>query len=169
MWNKKDEETPAPAPSAMEPRTPAPAPTSTPSRGAGTGAGIGKSMRVRGDIFSGEDLYVDGEVEGTIDVKTRLTVGPNGNVTANLKAAEVEVLGTVKGNVDASTKVVIRKGANIVGDVQTAGIVIDDGAYFKGGIDITRPEKPSGDRPASKGNGQAVPTAASETTATRPV
>jgi cytoskeletal protein CcmA (bactofilin family) len=109
-------------------------------------------MRVKGDIFSGEELYVDGEVEGTIEVQSRLTIGPNGKVTASLKASEVEVLGSVRGNVDASVKVVLRKGANIVGDVQTAGIVIDDGAYFKGGIDITRVES----KPALKGNGQAA-------------
>ncbi len=69
----------------------------------------------------------------------RLTIGPNGNLQTNgVKAREVVVMGKMKGSVEATEKVYIRKDAQLVGDVQTAGIVIEDGAYFKGGIDIRK-------------------------------
>ena len=105
-------------------------------------AAIGKAMRVRGEIYCDEELYLDGEVEGTLEVRDRLTVGPNGKVKANVKAKELVVGGSIQGDVEAANRVAIMKGASIVGDVKTAGIVIEDGAYFKGGIDILRPEKP---------------------------
>lgn len=97
-------------------------------------------MRLRGDIRSEEELYLDGELEGTIDVRARLTIGPNGKIKANVKANEVIVRGSIQGNVEAIDRISIMNGASIVGDVKTAGIVIEDGAYFKGGIDILRPE-----------------------------
>lgn len=106
------------------------------------GAAVGKSMRVRGDIYCDEELYLDGEMEGTLEVRDRLTIGPNGKVKANVKAKELVVGGSIQGDVEAADRVAIMKGASIVGDVKTAGIVIEDGAYFKGGIDILRPEKP---------------------------
>ena len=105
------------------------------------GASFGKTMRVHGEIHCGEELYLDGEIEGTLEVRDRLTIGPNGKVKANVKAKELVVGGSIQGNVEAADRVSIMKGASIVGDVKTAGIVIEDGAYFKGGIDILRPEK----------------------------
>jgi len=108
------------------------------SRGSAT---IGKSVVVKGQILSREDLVVDGEVEGTIELQeNRLTIGPNGKVTASVKAREIVVLGTVHGNVEASEKIDIRKDAKLVGDIRTMRIVIEDGAYFKGSIDIIKPE-----------------------------
>jgi len=101
---------------------------------------FGKSMKVVGEISSDEELVVEGELEGKLELRNRLTVGPAGKVNANIKAKEVVVFGTVKGNVESETRVSLRTGASIVGDIKTAGIVIDDGAYFKGGIDITRGE-----------------------------
>ncbi len=97
-------------------------------------------MRIKGEIFSRDELRVDGEVEGKLESQNRLTLNASGKVNATIKAAEVVVAGTVKGNVEATQRIVLRKGANLVGDVKTAGIVIEDGAYFRGGIDITRPE-----------------------------
>lgn len=108
------------------------------SRGSAT---IGKSVVVKGQILSREDLVVDGEVEGTVELQeNRLTVGPNGKLTASVKAREIVVLGTVHGNVEASEKIDIRKDAKLVGDIKTMRIVIEDGAYFKGSIDIIKPE-----------------------------
>lgn len=102
---------------------------------------LGKSVMVKGQIFSREDLTIDGEVEGTVELQeNRLTVGPNGRVQATIKAREIVVLGTVHGNVEASDKIDIRKEAKLVGDIRTQRIVIEDGAYFKGSIDITKPE-----------------------------
>jgi cytoskeletal protein CcmA (bactofilin family) len=109
---------------------------------------LGKSVIVKGQIFSREDLTIDGEVEGTVELQEhRLTVGPNGKVTASVKAREIVVLGTIHGNVETTDKIDIRKEAKLVGDIRTARIVIEDGAYFKGNIDIVRAEAP---RPAAQ-------------------
>ncbi len=99
---------------------------------------FGKSMKIVGEVFSEEDLYVDGELEGKLELRHRVTIGPNGNAHANIHAKEVVVFGTVRGNVEAEERISLRAGASIVGDIKTAGIVIEDGAYFKGGIDISR-------------------------------
>lgn len=103
-------------------------------------ASIGKTTRIRGEIYSEEDLFFDGEVNGSIEVRSTLNIGPNGKVKANVKAKELIVSGTIEGDVEAADRISIMNGASIVGDVKTAGIVIEDGAYFKGGIDILRPE-----------------------------
>lgn len=104
---------------------------------------LGKSVIVKGQIFSREDLTIDGEVEGTVELQEhRLTVGPNGKVIASVKAREIVVLGTIHGNVETTDKIDIRKEAKLVGDIKTARIVIEDGAYFKGNIDIVRAEAP---------------------------
>lgn len=102
---------------------------------------LGKSVMVKGQIYSREDLTIDGEVEGTVELQEhRLTVGPNGKVQASVKAREIVVLGTIHGNVEATDKIDIRKDAKLVGDIKTARIVIEDGAYFKGSIDIAKPD-----------------------------
>ena len=107
----------------------------------GGSAVIGKSVKVKGEIFSREDLTIDGEVEGIVELQEhRLTVGPNGRVMASVKAREIIVLGTIHGNVETTDKIDIRKEAKLVGDIKTARIVIEDGAYFKGNIDIVRAE-----------------------------
>src|SRR5580692_2125195 len=152
MWNRrKDEEfalKPASAPptsSALAkegiPMSTLPGRTNDPhfDNPRGGSAVLGKSVIVKGQIFSREDLTIDGEVEGTVELQEhRLTVGPNGKVLATVKAREIVVLGTVHGNVEATEKIDIRKEAKLVGDIKTARIVIEDGAYFKGNIDIVR-------------------------------
>ena len=108
---------------------------------------LGKSVVVKGQILSREDLTIDGEVEGTVEMQEhRLTIGPNGKVRASVKAREVIVLGTLHGNVETGDRIDIRKEAKLVGDIRTARIVIEDGAYFKGNVDIVRAEVP---RPAA--------------------
>ncbi len=115
----------------MEPET---------SRGGGS-ATIGKAVKIAGQIYSREDLYVDGDVEGTIElIDHKLTIGPNGKVHAGIKARELVALGSIQGNVEASERIEIRKDAKLVGDIKTARIVIEDGAYFKGSIDIVKTE-----------------------------
>lgn len=107
----------------------------------GGAATIGKAVKIVGQIFSREDLYVDGDVEGTIELmEHKLTVGPNGKVHSGVKAREVVALGSIQGNVEASDRIEIRKDARLVGDIKTARIVIEDGAYFKGSIDIVKSE-----------------------------
>jgi len=97
-------------------------------------------MKIKGEFSSKEEVRVEGEIEGRLDVKNRITIGPKGKADAAISATELIIAGSVKGNVNASERIVLRTGANLVGDVKTSGIVIEDGAYFKGGIDITRPE-----------------------------
>ena len=99
---------------------------------------IGASMRITGEIYSQEPIHVDGEVDGKLELGQSLSVGPTGKVRANIKAKDVTILGTVKGDVEVVEKIAIRDHGSLIGNIKTAGIVIDDGAYFKGSIDIIR-------------------------------
>jgi cytoskeletal protein CcmA (bactofilin family) len=114
---------PAAAPVIHQPRQ-APAPASTPTV-------FGKSMKIIGEVTSDEELYLDGDLDGKLNLNNRLTIGPNSKVNANIKAQEIIVFGTIKGNVESESRVSLRTGASIVGDIKTAGIIIEDGAYFK--------------------------------------
>ncbi|HTB17098.1 MAG TPA: polymer-forming cytoskeletal protein [Bryobacteraceae bacterium] len=123
---------PAAAPAIQQHhQAPPPAPASTPTV-------FGKSMKIIGEVTSDEELYLDGDLDGKLNLRNRLTVGPNSKVNANIKAQEIIVFGTIRGNVESESRVSLRTGASIVGDIKTAGIVIEDGAYFKGGIDISK-------------------------------
>ncbi len=150
MWNKRREDENVPRPSAAPATPPIEAgrgPSSAPgaaSRAAAEGphgvAAIGKSVIIKGEILSREDLYLDGEVQGTVDVpEHRLTIGPHAKLQAGVRAREVVVLGAVNGDVEATEKIDIRKEARLIGNIKTGGIIIEDGAYFKGSIDIVRP------------------------------
>jgi cytoskeletal protein CcmA (bactofilin family) len=103
-------------------------------------AAIGPSMRIKGEIHSREELLVDGDVEGLMASESLLTVGPNGQIRANIKARDVVIFGSVRGDVDVTEKIAIRGQGSLIGNIKCAGIMIDDGAYFKGSIDILRPE-----------------------------
>jgi cytoskeletal protein CcmA (bactofilin family) len=135
----------------------------------GGSATIGKAVKVVGQIFSKEDLFVDGDLEGTVEaLEHKLTIGPNGTVHASVKAHEVVVLGSIQGDVEATDKIEIRKDAKLVGDIRTARIIIEDGAYFKGSIDIVKPEpvkaavKTHQTAPAAAAPQVAVPAAAGD-------
>lgn len=183
MWNKrKDEEPsrpsytpPAPsvaplapvAPSSLEPKKETTTVSSMPvnrfepeNRGGGSSATIGKAVKIVGQIYSKEDLFVDGDLEGTVEaLEHRLTIGPNGSVHAGIKAREVVALGTIQGNVEATEKIEIRKDAKLVGDIKTARIIIEDGAYFKGSIDIVKPEPAKVTQPKQQPQAAAQPVA----------
>jgi len=149
-------------PSSPEPvRTSAPATSfeASPTRPAVVGGGtasssavatgeqatIGKSLVVKGELSGSESLYIDGKVEGAINLPgNRVTVGRNGQVAANIVAREIVVLGKVRGNCQASDRVDIRSEGSLTGDVIAARISIEDGAFFKGGIDIRKPEAKAG-------------------------
>jgi cytoskeletal protein CcmA (bactofilin family) len=145
-------------PGSGTPSTPEPARPATPvsggpaydARPAATGAAgaiptgeqatIGKSLVVKGEVSGSESLYIDGKVEGAINLPgNRVTVGRNGQVAANIMAREIVVLGKVRGNCQASDRVDIRSEGSLTGDVVAARISIEDGAFFKGGIDIRKP------------------------------
>jgi cytoskeletal protein CcmA (bactofilin family) len=143
MWNKRNDSPEPPAPPPQRPpATPIhrQEPVAPPPQPRSDKAVIGASMKIKGDIAAREELIIDGEVEGNITLQDRLTVGPNGKVRATIKAREVVVFGSVQGNVNAADKLAIRDKGSLVGDIQTAGIIIDDGAYFKGSIDIVKGE-----------------------------
>lgn len=167
MWNRRREEEQLPRPASQPPSSAELAregiPMSTmPARGGEMSFGersaaIGKSVVVKGQLFSREDLYIDGEVEGSIEMQeSKLTIGPNGRVQAGIKAREIVVLGTIHGNVEVGDKIDIRKDAKLVGDIRTVRIVIEDGAYFKGSIDIARVEAKPAPRPAASAQAPAA-------------
>ena len=104
-------------------------------------ATIGKSVVVKGELSGSEDLVVDGEVEGSIALRGQsLTIGPNGRVRANIEARNVILHGRVDGDIHASDRVELRKSASLSGDITTMRISIEDGAFFKGTIDIQKAE-----------------------------
>ena len=104
-----------------------------------SGARLGASLRVKGEISGNEDLHVDGTVEGLIQLDDRkLTVGIAAKLTADVIAREIVVYGSVKGNLRARDRIEIKKDGSVVGDLTTARIMIEDGAYFKGAIEIDR-------------------------------
>ena len=131
-WNNNKPE--ASAPAGIPAQQPVRMPEAT-SRG----TTIGEGMSIIGDVYSEEDLCINGEVRGALEVKnSRLTVGPKGKAESNVKAREVLILGAVQGDIEASSKITVRKNGSLVGNIKTSGIVIDDDAYFKGSIDIVR-------------------------------
>ena len=99
---------------------------------------LGKDVSVTGEIRSHEPLTIEGEVEGTIDVAGHLlTIAPNGNVRASVKAKEIEILGSLQGNIDGADKIYIRNGARFVGDIHARGLVIEDGGFIRGKVDLS--------------------------------
>lgn len=162
MWGKKDEpETPYaanPAPPQPAAPRPAPRPAAPPAgntpvsadRASSSQAQVGKSLQLKGEITGSEDLFIDGEVEGTVELKdNNLTIGPNGNVHADVQARSITILGRLRGNVRAGEKVEIRKTGSLEGDLATARIIIEDGAVFRGSIDILQPGRSEPDRKAA--------------------
>lgn len=149
----------APSMSASEPpamsRPVAAATTSTSDQ-----ATIGKSLVIKGEVTGSESLYIDGRVEGSINLSgNRVTIGRNGVVAANISAREIVVLGKVRGNLTASDRVDIRSDGSLTGDVVAARISIEDGAFFKGGIDIRKAGGAVGSKPeeVTKNVSSAVP------------
>ena len=147
MWkpNQTGPTAPAPIPEPTTRPIPTPPPVVEPVNRAPISAGdqatIGKGLLVKGEITGSESLYIDGKVVGSINLPgNRVTVGRNGQVAASIIAREIVVLGKIRGNVSASDRVDIRAEGSLSGDVAAARISIEDGAFFKGGIDIRKPE-----------------------------
>ena len=144
MWKPSQSGSFNPAPTP-EPSRPAPPPAPEPLARAQAGnaeqATIGKGLFIKGEISGSESLFIDGKVEGSINLPgNRVTVGRNGQVAANITAREVVILGKIRGNVSATDRVDIRAEGALNGDVAAARISIEDGAFFKGGIDIKKPD-----------------------------
>jgi cytoskeletal protein CcmA (bactofilin family) len=120
---------------------------------------IGKSVQIRGEVKGNEDLMVDGNVEGTITlVESRLTIGPNAHVAANVSARDVVLLGQLSGNISATGRVELRDGCNLVGDISAARLSIEEKALFRGNVEPLTGEKGAGVAPAK---GAEVPVATS--------
>ena len=108
---------------------------------------LGPSLHLKGEISGNEDLDIDGTVEGRVQINERkLTVGATAKLTADVIAGEVIVYGSVKGNVRGKGKIEIKKDGSVNGDLTTAQIVIEDGAYFKGSIEIVQGAEREGDK-----------------------
>jgi cytoskeletal protein CcmA (bactofilin family) len=146
MW-KRDE---AVKPTSNQPGSPAPVASTPP---ASTSAApqpdnrrierdmvnIGKSVVIKGELNGSEDLTIEGQVEGKIELKDHvLTIGPNGKIKAQVFAKAVIVLGEVNGNVTASEKVDIRDGGSVDGDIIAPRVAIAEGAHFRGSVDMQR-------------------------------
>jgi cytoskeletal protein CcmA (bactofilin family) len=168
MWKPTNAPSTTPTPNNPEPQrsftpaTPEPAPAPRPAASAPIAtqeqATLGKSLVIKGEVTGSESLYIDGRVEGSINLPgNRVTVGRNGVVAANISAREIVVLGKVKGNMTASDRVDIRGEGSLTGDVVAQRISIEEGAYFKGGIDIRKPGQ-------QKVNGEAKETASAPAT-----
>lgn len=100
-------------------------------------AHIGKAVIIKGELSGSEDLYLDGEVEGSIALQNHtLIVGPNGRIRANIGAREVVVHGRIEGNITGAERVELKQSCVLTGDIHTRRIVIDDGAFFKGQVDL---------------------------------
>jgi cytoskeletal protein CcmA (bactofilin family) len=98
---------------------------------------IGTLVMIRGQLFSREDVYLNGLMEGTVEApECRLTIGPAGRLQANVRAREIVVYGTIHGTVEAGEKIDIRQDAKLVGDIKAGRIIIKDGAYLKGSVDM---------------------------------
>ena len=153
MWKPSQPEPSSPPPPQEPVRSAPPAPSLESANRAAVSANdqatISKGLFIKGEIAGSESLFIDGKVEGSINLNgNRVTVGRNGNVSASITARDVVVLGKVRGNVTASDRVDIRAEGALTGDVAAARISIEDGAFFKGGIDIRKPDTKPGPTPA---------------------
>src|ERR1700686_241136 len=147
----------APAIMANEPAV-APRPAATSTTTTADQATIGKSLVIKGEVTGSGSLYIDGRGGGSISLAgNRVTVGRNGVVAANINAREIVVLGKVRGNLTASDRVDIRSDGSLTGDVIAARISIEDGAFFKGGIDIRKGGQPQQQK--ANGEDKSVPAA----------
>jgi cytoskeletal protein CcmA (bactofilin family) len=116
----------------------------------GGSARIGKTVVIRGEVKGGEDLTIDGRVEGTIQLAdNRLTIGPNADVAADLSARDILVMGKVKGNVAATGRVELRAGCLLEGDVKAMRLAIEDNAVLRGKVDLTQGAGKGSDVPAA--------------------
>jgi cytoskeletal protein CcmA (bactofilin family) len=157
-WDKKSEEENPPKPAEKawvppatskveSPKTEATPKVSNPMPSNQNPTVLGRSVISKGEISASEDLSIEGQFDGTISMKDHcLTVGTNGQVKAEIQARQVIIHGTVNGNITAREKVEIRRTGRVQGDLTAAGVAIEDGAYFKGSIEIQRDDVPETSR-----------------------
>jgi cytoskeletal protein CcmA (bactofilin family) len=133
---------------------------------------IGKSVVIKGELSGSEDLMIEGQVEGKIELRQNiLTIGPNAKIKAQVFAKAVVVQGEIHGNVTATEKVDIRDAGSVDGDISSPRVAIADGAHFRGSIDMQRQgaPKPGGDKLAPAETKPPVPVGATPGAHTPPV
>jgi cytoskeletal protein CcmA (bactofilin family) len=124
-------------------------------------AHIGKSVIIKGELSGSEDLFVDGQVEGSIELSgNSLIIGPNGQVRANVNAKSVIVQGKLDGNIRTSDRTELRKSAMATGDIVTQRVAIEEGAFFKGKVEIQKDGKANNGKPEQKNHATPAVTAA---------
>ena len=171
MWRKQDEPKPSVSPADLvvpsvppPQRSPAMPVATEPAAPAGL---VTKAITIKGEITGREDLFIDGEVSGTVRItEGNVTIGPNGRVTADIEAREILVRGKVKGALRGRERVTLGPTGEVAGDVSTRRIVIEEGAVIPGNVDVVRAEEPRAPRAVAAATGtvgpRAVPIRASE-------
>ena len=157
MWKKEEMPAPTPAPRFESP-TPMERPTtmqtSHSSQSTGERATIGRSITIKGEVTGDEDLLIQGRIDGSINLKQHaITVGREGEVKANITGRIVTVEGKVEGNLSADEQVILRASATVQGDISAPRVVLEDGARFRGGVDMADPgtqKKTISSAPAAK-------------------
>ena len=156
--------TPAAPPVAAEAARPQPITSVDTPRGLEKTVNIGKSVIIKGELNGSEDLTIEGQVEGKIELRQNvLTIGPNGKIKAQVFAKSVIILGEVTGNVTATEKVDIRDNGSVDGDITAPRVAIAEGAHFRGTVDMQR-KAAAGQQPQPS----AKPAAAATTSAPQP-
>jgi cytoskeletal protein CcmA (bactofilin family) len=168
MWKKDEQQKGA----TVQPETPTIRERTSPRPTGGERATIGRSITIRGEVTGDEDLVIQGKVEGSVNLEQHsVTVGPDGEVKADISGRVITVEGRVEGDLRATEQVVLRSSARVAGDISATRIMLEDGAYFRGGVDMG--EKGERPRVAQPDRGSAgaskVPEAGSMQPPTQPV
>lgn len=151
MWKKDDIPSPAPVASKPEERTRRPISQKAPMT-SGELATIGRSITIKGEVTGDEDILIQGRVDGSVNLKQQsVTVGKEGRVKADITGRTVIVEGEVEGNLKAQDQVILRSTAAVQGDITAARLVLEDGAVFRGGVDMGEPEVKGQGASSSKG------------------
>ena len=144
MWKRQEPEpTPAPTvPAASEPLQPGAPPPPPNVSGPSSAASIGRSVVMKGELTGSENLVIDGQVEGTINLRENLlTIGPTANISAEILAKSVIVLGRHRGNITGTEKIEIRENGSVDGDISAPRVAIAEGAHFRGSIDMQQADQ----------------------------
>lgn len=164
MWKKDELPTPAPEPEPVR-RGETRAPETRTPVAPGERATIGRSITIKGEVTGDEDLLIQGRVEGSVDLKQHsVTVGPEGEVKASILGRVVTVEGSVEGDVSADEQVILRSSAFVQGDIVAPRVVLEDGARFRGGVDMGE----VADRSIRGGSAAAAPTKRPAETSAKP-
>lgn len=171
MWRKQSDTQPdSPAELAAAGRAGSPEPAQGQKARPGEGTRIGKTLTVRGEMTGQEDVLLEGKLEGNIRLaEARLTVGPSGQLRAEVEAQEIEVHGEVEGTLLAKERVRIGRSGKLTGDVVARRLAVEEGAVIHGTVDIVRPgeSRPAKAREAAVRAGSVAPIAAGNGATTR--